>query len=86
MAKEIIVCGKEKEPAEEQKIRPKVCPVCGGTRFCAHQVAYRDVIVNEDGLFLKDAGIYESSDPYGPYQCVVCGREFESLDELNNNI
>lgn len=82
MAKEIFVCGKEKGPAEEQKIRPKACPSCGCRKFYAHQVAYHDVIVNGNGIFEEDAGVYESDEPYGPYSCANCGREFEELDGL----
>lgn len=60
---------------------------CGCNRFYAHQVVRIDIICNEYGEFddniYKDdieASIYDAERPYGPFQCVECGAEY---DELN---
>ena len=54
---------------------------CGSERFSAHQQCYHDVIVDENGNFEKDDGIYQSNNPYGPFTCIECDREYEELTE-----
>ena len=67
--------------------------VCGNDQFYAHQIVRTDVIVNGNNVFEsnplsmnRDTGmveeffsIYDSEPPYGPYECTVCGREYEEL-------
>ena len=59
---------------------------CGCNRFYAHQVVRMDVICDGDGEFADnlevgvEAAIYDAETPYGPFQCVQCGAEY---DELN---
>lgn len=61
---------------------------CGCDRFYAHQVCRMDVIVDADNDFIENPGgdaaeaIYDAGDPYGPYQCVECGAEYASLEDL----
>lgn len=59
---------------------------CGCNKFYAHQVVRMDVICDGDGYFYDnieegiEAAIYDAELPYGPFQCVQCGAEY---DELN---
>lgn len=55
------------------------CPTCENTRFFAHQVCHHDVIVDAEGNFEDDTGIYYSGKPFGPFTCVKCGRELEEV-------
>lgn len=60
------------------------CKFCGGNRFYAHQEVRMDVIVDEDGDYMDGVtgtfiDIYDSSAPYGPYQCCKCGAEYDVL-------
>ena len=59
---------------------------CGCNRFYGHQVVRMNVICDENGDFDDnieagvEAAIYDAGKPYGPFQCVQCGAEY---DELN---
>jgi len=55
---------------------------CGNKSFSAHQRCYHDVVVNSCNVYKKDNGVYESENPYGPYTCIVCGAEYDDLNEL----
>lgn len=60
---------------------------CGCTRFYAHQVCRVDVIVDKDNNFQGDitegqVSVYDAEEPYGPYTCMKCGAEYDSLEEL----
>jgi hypothetical protein len=55
------------------------CPHCHSESFTAHQLCYHDVKVDGHGEFEQDNGIYESSNPYGPFTCTECDSEFEEL-------
>lgn len=55
---------------------------CGNDEFHAHQEVCTDVVVNADNLFLNGGEPYESDNPYGPYTCVECGKEYEELSDL----
>lgn len=58
---------------------------CGNDKFYASQVAYIDIVVDENGTFLDnrymtaDESIYEVDSPYGPFVCTKCGAEYDHL-------
>lgn len=54
---------------------------CGNDKFVAHQQCYHDIIVDGNGNFESDKGIYESNSPYGPFTCTECDKEYEELKE-----
>lgn len=60
-----------------------ICPNCGGKLFYAHQMVRMDIVVDSDNNFYENlsedvaSDIYDSEEPYGPYQCVECGTEFD---------
>ena len=56
---------------------------CGNNRFVAHQVTRHDVLVNADGDYLEDRGVYDAESPYGPFTCTQCSTEYDDLSELN---
>ncbi len=58
-----------------------ICKNCGHSMFVAHQVCYHNVLVNGAKFFQADRGVYESEKVYGPYQCDLCGKEYEDLPE-----
>ena len=55
---------------------------CGCERFNAHQLARHDVVVDVNGIFQEDRGIYDAEHPYGPFTCCQCNEVYEDLDEL----
>lgn len=80
-----------KESAKKYISRPasKKCAKCGNDEFYAHQRVYMDVVVDVNNTFIRnisdvESSIYESEVPYGPYTCTKCGREYDSLDELED--
>ena len=58
---------------------------CGGDHFMTHQIARHDIIVDTNGNFLADSGIYDAEKPYGPFTCIACGREYDELPKNNTN-
>lgn len=66
----------------------KRCKKCGCPEFIAHQRIYTDIIVDGDNNFLKNnslddsVSIYEHESPYGPYECCLCGQEYDDLQDL----
>ena len=57
------------------------CPKCGNDQtFTAHQVSRHDIIIDSNGHFLEDKGIYDSETPYGPFSCTECDHEFDQDD------
>lgn len=64
------------------------CPKCKSTEFSAHQLCRMDVIVNGDNIFERNfsenaaADIYDAETPYGPYECMTCGAEYDDLEAL----
>lgn len=62
-----------------------LCKKCGNDEFEAHQRVYMDVIVDQYGEFIANAGeddspsIYEHERPYGPFTCTKCGEEYDEL-------
>lgn len=58
------------------------CLKCGNDTFSAHQKCYHDITINRHGNFVADGGVYESSNPYGPFTCLVCDTEYDSLPEI----
>ena len=69
----------------------KTCPDCGGVEFSASQKCYCNIIVDGENDFLRNdskddsVNILEADKPYGPYQCLICRAEFESLcEDLDN--
>lgn len=61
---------------------------CGNDKFYAHQACYLDVIVDGDNHFEDNAmktaeeSVYESDDPYGPYTCTKCGKEYDEVEDI----
>jgi hypothetical protein len=55
---------------------------CGHDRFTAQQRCYHNVIVDSKNAFVDNNDIYESENPYGPYNCERCGLEYEDLNNL----
>ena len=55
---------------------------CGNDQFIAHQIARHDIIVNANGNYQKDLGVYDAEDPYGPFTCTKCGSEYNELHDL----
>ena len=59
--------------------------VCGNDKFIGHQVVRADIVVNQDGDFDSnlecglDAAVYDTEDPYGPFTCTACGKEYDEL-------
>jgi hypothetical protein len=59
--------------------------VCGCDAFNAHQLTRHDVVVDGNGSFLEDKGIYNSENPYGPFTCIKCNAEYEELREVKSS-
>lgn len=61
------------------------CKCCGGEQFVAHQEVRMEILVDGNGSYKagihKDISydIYDSGNPYGPFQCCGCGAEYEEL-------
>jgi DNA-directed RNA polymerase subunit RPC12/RpoP len=55
------------------------CPHCGSDRFIARQRLYADVIVDSSNSVVDSIGTSDCDDPYGPYTCATCGKDFEEL-------
>ena len=58
---------------------------CGGGRFNAHQLTRHDVVVDVNGIFINDQGIYNAEKPYSPFTCVLCGEVYDELEDLDKN-
>jgi len=58
---------------------------CGNDKFFAHQILRVDVVVNENGQWYEYAKenleycIYDAEQPYGPFTCTKCGKEYENI-------
>lgn len=63
----------------EPVINPGCCPHCGNNKFYARQQCYHTVIVDKDNNFEDNIEVGDSNNPYGPYQCTLCGSEFSNL-------
>lgn len=60
--------------------RPSMkCPKCSNRQFRARQTIHRDVVVDEDGDFVKELEVFDGNKPYGPYKCTECGEELDDL-------
>lgn len=59
---------------------------CGNAMFYAHQLTRHDIVVNAEGIFLEDKGIYDSEYPYGPFTCTQCGTEYDELEDLDQKL
>ena len=66
-------------------IRNRKCR-CGGIRFYAHQLARHDVVVDEEGNYMNDHGVYDAEKPYGPFICALCGAAYDELEELDEKL
>lgn len=61
------------------------CSVCNHAKFFGHQVVHTNIVCDEKGSFYSntknglDAEVYEFREPFGPFQCVFCGAEYEEL-------
>jgi len=67
------------------------CCECGGVEFSAHQVCRMDIVVNGYGDFERalngdegGASIYDAENPYGPFTCLSCGKEYYELPEIDD--
>lgn len=58
-----------------------VCGKCGHGKFIAQQHCSHEVIVDSEGNFEEDLGIYDSERPFGPYQCRFCGEYYDELED-----
>lgn len=61
-----------------------VCKECGCSIFFGHQVCRLDILVSGlTGDFYDNMpggiSIYDSGNPYGPFQCTGCGSVYEEL-------
>ena len=52
---------------------------CGATTFTGRQKCYHDIFVDGYGNFTEDVTVTDSGNPYGPFYCVVCGKEYEDI-------
>lgn len=65
---------------------------CGNDKFYATQRVYMDVIVDETGEFIEDAGdtaeesISQSEAPYGTFVCTKCGECYEDEEFFKEKI
>ena len=64
------------------------CTHCGNKEFNAHQVCRMDVVVDGDNNWVSNPGgadsaasIYDSENPFGPYTCTDCGKEYDELQD-----
>ena len=81
---------KEVEEEKVEREEEPSCPQCGCQSFYAHQVCRVDIVVDGHNTFLeniisdKELGnsVYDSETPYGPYQCIECGKEFSELSDI----
>ena len=55
---------------------------CGHNEFNGQQLLRVEVIVDQDGQFLRnqcfdlvDMVVYDADDPFGPFTCAKCGKE-----------
>ncbi len=60
---------------------------CGYQKFAAHQIVRMDVVVDPNNDWIRNltndsTSIYDAEEPYGPYTCLKCGAEYDSLDNL----
>lgn len=58
------------------------CVNCECDRFFAHQLCRLDVIVDEHNNWVCNDGkspIYDSETPYGPFTCVKCKAEYDTI-------
>ncbi|WP_415912451.1 hypothetical protein [Neptuniibacter sp. QD37_11] len=60
---------------------------CNGNRFIASQRVYLDVVVDNQGNFVRNLynesyGDAEFGAPYGPFSCTKCGRETSDQDAV----
>lgn len=59
------------------------CPNCGGQQFLGHQQVRMNVVCDPDGNFFRNiqagSGIYDAENPYGPFTCLRCKKEYATL-------
>ena len=60
---------------------------CGSQHFFAYQMEQKGIIVDSNNDFYEDLvetkySVFDIGAPIGPYQCVKCGKERESLLSL----
>ena len=64
---------------------------CGNDKFYAHQVCHMDVVVNEHNDWESnhpdsESCCYESDNPFGPYVCTECDKEYPDLSKRRENL
>jgi len=57
---------------------------CGNGEFYAHQVCHMDIVCDGGGEWVRntpsdDSCCYESINPFGPFTCTKCRKEYEEL-------
>lgn len=52
---------------------------CGNDRFYAGQRCHYSVIVDEYGTWEENVCCEDSDDPYGPFTCTKCSKEYDDL-------
>ena len=62
---------------------------CGNDKFYGHQIIKADVIVDRCGYFHEnlpgglEASVYDADQPYGPFVCTKCEKEYVDLEIEN---
>jgi|TARA_Y100000034_G_scaffold131097_1_gene191055 DNA-directed RNA polymerase subunit RPC12/RpoP len=60
---------------------------CGNNKFYAHQQFRANITVDGSNFFddvtgnSLDLSIYDTGEPYGPYECTKCGKAYDELPE-----
>jgi len=59
---------------------------CGNTEFYAHQKCRMNVVCDGFGNWLRnspndESACYDSENPYGPFTCTKCDKEYEELPD-----
>lgn len=60
----------------------RVC-TCGNDGFEAHQICRHLIRVDGNNDFIDDTeGVYGAEQPYGPFQCLSCGKEYAEFEDI----
>ena len=53
------------------------CKCCGGESFTAYRNVLHEITVSADGRFLKERGLVNTENPFGPFRCERCGAVYK---------